>query len=42
MKFSVIIAVRSINDFLKENIINLKKLDYEDFEVLLVLDEQEK
>jgi len=42
MKFSVIIAVRSINDFLKENIINLKKLDYEDFEVLLVLDEQER
>ena len=40
-KFSVIIPVRQINDFLRENISHLKKLDYKDFEVLIVTDEKE-
>lgn len=39
IKFSIIIPARTINnDFLKENISHLKKLDYADFEVLMVLD----
>lgn len=37
-KFSVIIAVRDITDFLKESISNLQKLDYKDFEVLIITD----
>lgn len=38
MKFSIIIPVRSINDFLKENIFHLKQLTYSNFEVTIVTD----
>lgn len=39
MMFSIIIPVRYVNDFLKENVTHLKELDYEDFEAIIVLDE---
>ncbi|MFC1621909.1 glycosyltransferase [Patescibacteria group bacterium] len=42
MKFSIIIPVRKINDFLVENISHLRRLDYKDFEVIIVLDKKEK
>jgi cellulose synthase/poly-beta-1,6-N-acetylglucosamine synthase-like glycosyltransferase len=41
MLFSIIIPVRGINAFLKENIYHLKQLDYKDFEVLIVVDDKE-
>jgi glycosyltransferase involved in cell wall biosynthesis len=41
LKFSIIIPVRSINAFLKENITHLKHLKYENFEVIILLDEME-
>jgi len=41
MKFSIIIPVRSINNYLKENIKHLKELDYEDFEVIILIDTDE-
>ena len=42
MMFSIIIPSRTINDFLKENISHLKQLNYKSFEVILVLDEEDK
>lgn len=42
MKFSIVIPVRSINDFLKESISQIKKLEHKDFEVLIVVDYEEK
>lgn len=42
MKFSVIIPVRAINEFIKENIIHLKQLNYQDFEVLIITDAKEQ
>ncbi len=41
MKFSIIIPARKISDYLKENIYHLKKLEYQNFEVLIVTDTQE-
>jgi len=41
MKFSIIIPVRSINEFLEENISHIKNLKYRDFEVIIVLDHPE-
>lgn len=41
-KFSIIVPVRSINEFLKENIENLKKVSYKNFEVLIILDNNEE
>lgn len=41
-RFSIIIPVRSINEFMKENITHLKRLNYSDFEVLIILDEDEE
>lgn len=41
IKFSIIIPVRKINEFLKENITYLKKLSYKNFEVVIVTDEKE-
>ncbi len=38
MTFSIIIPVRSINDYIKENIEALKMLDYPTFEVLILTD----
>lgn len=38
IKFSIIIPVRKINDYLKESIPYLKNLDYKNFEVLIVVD----
>lgn len=38
IKFSIIIPVRTINDFLRESILHLKNLDYKDFEVLIIVD----
>jgi len=40
-KFSIIIPVRKINDYVKESIIRIKKLDYQDFEVFIITDEKE-
>lgn len=41
VKFSIIIPVRKINDYVKESITRIKKLDYPEFEVLIVTDEDE-
>lgn len=41
-KFSVIIPVRNINDFLKENISYLQKINYSEFEVLIITDSMEE
>ncbi|MBN1162299.1 glycosyltransferase [Patescibacteria group bacterium] len=38
IKFSIIIPCRSITDFLKESIPYLKKLNYKQYEILIVLD----
>ena len=40
-KFSIIIPVRKINDYLKESIQKIKELDYKDFEVWIITDESE-
>ena len=42
MMFSIIIPSRTVNDYLKENISHLKELYYEDFEVILVLDGEDR
>ena len=39
--FSIVIPVRSVNAYLRENIYYLKRLDYPNFEVIVVLDEEE-
>lgn len=41
MKFSIIIPVRSINVFLRENVEKLIELEYGNFEVIIVVDEPE-
>ena len=41
LKFSIIIPVRRINDFMRENISYLKKLEYKNFEVIIVVDFEE-
>jgi glycosyltransferase involved in cell wall biosynthesis len=41
-KFSIIIPVRAINSYLRENIYHLRKLNYKNFEVLIILDEKEE
>ena len=41
MKYSIIIPVRTINNSLKENVLHLKKLNFADFEVLILVDEAE-
>jgi cellulose synthase/poly-beta-1,6-N-acetylglucosamine synthase-like glycosyltransferase len=41
LKFSIIIPVRKINDYVKESISRIKKLDYPEFEVLIITDEDE-
>ena len=38
IKFSIIIPVRTINDYLKESVSYLKNLDYSNFEVIIVVD----
>lgn len=40
--FSIIIPVRNVNDHLKENILHLKQLNYDDFEVIVLLDSPPK
>jgi len=40
-KFSIIIPVRKINDYVKESISHIKKLDCQDYEVFVVTDERE-
>jgi len=42
VKFSIIIAVRKINDFVKENITHIKGMSYRNFEVLIITDEKEE
>ncbi|MFA5775978.1 MAG: glycosyltransferase family 2 protein [Patescibacteria group bacterium] len=42
MKFSIIITIRAINNFLLESITNLKKLNYQNFEVLITTDSKEQ
>ncbi len=37
-KFSIIIAVRTVTDFLKESIAHFSNLDYPEFEVLIITD----
>ncbi len=41
IKFSIIIPVRTINEFLRENISYLMKLDYDAFEVIIIPDNEE-
>ena len=41
-KFSVIIPVRAIKEFIKEDITHLKQLNYQNFEVLIVTDAEEQ
>ncbi len=41
LKFSIIIPVRKINDYVKESIARIKKLDYREFEIFIVTDEKE-
>jgi glycosyltransferase involved in cell wall biosynthesis len=41
MKFSIIIPVRTINEYLKESIQYLKKLQHSDFEVIILTDAKE-
>ena len=38
VKYSIIIPVRAINDFVKENIYHLEKMNYQNFEVLILVD----
>ena len=38
MKFSIIIPVRAINDFIKESVAEIKKLQYSEFETIIVVD----
>lgn len=38
MRFSVIVTTRAFNDYLKECILNLQKVRYYDFEVIIILD----
>ena len=40
-KFSIIIPVRKINDYVKESVENIKKLKFSDFEVFIITDEKE-
>ncbi|MBW6441648.1 glycosyltransferase [Patescibacteria group bacterium] len=42
LKFSIIIPVRKINEYVKESITRIKKLDYQEFEVFIVTDEKEE
>ncbi len=42
MKFSIIIPVRTLNDFIKESVAHLKQLNYQNFEVLIITDEKEQ
>ena len=42
MKFSIIIPVRSMTEYLKENIVYLKRLAYSKFEVLIISDKKVK
>lgn len=41
-KFSIIIPVRAINEYLIENFENLQRLNYKNFEVLVMLDVEDK
>lgn len=41
-KFSVVIPVRTINDYLKETITHLEELDYPNFEVIVITDTWEQ
>ena len=41
MKFSIIIPTRRVNSYLRESLTNLKKLAYDNFEVIIVLDEED-
>lgn len=40
-RYSIIIAVRKINSYLRESIEHIKKLNYRQFEAIIVLDDQE-
>lgn len=42
MKFSIIIPVRAINEFIIESVAHLKQLTYQNFEVLVITDAQEQ
>jgi len=42
MKFSIIIPVRAINEFIKESVAHLKQLNYQNFEVLIITDAKEQ
>lgn len=41
-KFSIIIPVRAVNEFVKENVAHLKQLNYQNFEVFIITDAQEQ
>jgi glycosyltransferase involved in cell wall biosynthesis len=40
-KFSIIIPIRKINDYLKESVEKIKELEYKDFEVWIITDEED-
>jgi cellulose synthase/poly-beta-1,6-N-acetylglucosamine synthase-like glycosyltransferase len=40
IKFSIVIPIRTLNDFLRENIFHLEQLEYKNFEVILISDEE--
>jgi cellulose synthase/poly-beta-1,6-N-acetylglucosamine synthase-like glycosyltransferase len=40
--FSIIIAVRAINEYLRENISKLGSIQYDNFEVIIILDREEE
>jgi len=42
LKFSIIIPVRKINDYVKESISHIKELDYQNYEVFVVTDENDE
>lgn len=41
-RFSIIIPVRTINDFIRENIAHLKQLEFGDFEAIIITDAKEQ
>ncbi len=41
LKFSIIIPIRKVNDYLKESAVKIKEMDYKDFEVWIITDEND-
>jgi len=41
-KFSIIMPVRAINDYVKESVSHIKRLDYSNYEVFIITDEDDR